>query len=185
MTTPWEPPLNGTEAEHLVGMLERQRWTFRWKVDGLTIEQLRTPLPSSRLTLGGLLRHLACCEDDIFSWRMHGERPVAITACPEGRELDEWMFAVDPDDTAEGLCAFYDEAVARSRERLARVLAEGSLDGPGHLEFEGTRPSKRRHLCDFVEEMARHTGHADLLREAIDGRVGEDPDEGWRPAAAR
>ena len=50
---------------------------------------------------------------------------------------------------------------------------------PGHLEFEDARPSLRRHLHDLIEEYGRHTGHMDLLREAIDGRVGEDPQPDW------
>jgi hypothetical protein len=66
MTTtppPWEPPIAGTEAEHLVGALDRMRWTFRWKVDGLDAAGLSTTIGASSLTLGGLLKHLALVED--------------------------------------------------------------------------------------------------------------------------
>ena len=55
---PWEPPLAGTEVEHLVGALDRQRWTFRWKADGLDAEALGFRLPSSSLSLGALLDRL-------------------------------------------------------------------------------------------------------------------------------
>ncbi|HUC58260.1 MAG TPA: DUF664 domain-containing protein [Streptosporangiaceae bacterium] len=60
--TPWEPPLAGTEAEHLVGALDRLRATFRWKTDGLDAAGLRTRTAASALTLGGLLKHLAVNE---------------------------------------------------------------------------------------------------------------------------
>lgn len=70
----WEPPFSGSESEHLIGMLNRLRATFRWKADGLTVEQLGQPIPSSQLTIGGLLRHLSICEDDIFAGKIGGER---------------------------------------------------------------------------------------------------------------
>ena len=57
--TPWEPPFSGTEAEHLLGALDRLRWTFRWKADGLDAGGLDTRIGASTLTLGGLLKHLA------------------------------------------------------------------------------------------------------------------------------
>ena len=70
---PWEPPLAGTEAEHLVGALERLRTTFRWKADGLGAEGLQARIGASTLTLGGLLKHLAVVEDHSFSTKLQGE----------------------------------------------------------------------------------------------------------------
>ena len=59
----------------------------------------------------------------------------------------------------------------------------GGLDQLIHAAWpDGRRPSLRRVLFDLLEEYGRHTGHADMLREAVDGRVGEDPPDGWRPA---
>ena len=83
----------------------------------------------------------------------------------------------------------WDGAVERSRSRLAAALGDGGLDQliAVHDE-EGNHANLRRLLCDLVEEYGRHTGHADLIREAVDGRVGEDPPGGWtpsRPAATR
>ena len=75
--TPWEPPLAGTETEHLLGALDRQRATFRWKADGLDAAALASRIASSELTLGGLLKHLACVEDVTFTMKLHGERPVS------------------------------------------------------------------------------------------------------------
>lgn len=180
MTDPaWEPPLAGTDVEHLTSTLERLRATFRWKADGLTVEQLRArAVPSSELTVGGLLKHLAVCEDDVFAWRILGRRPETWSMVPE-EDVARWQFTVDPDESAEDVYRIWADAVGRSRERLAAIVAEGGLDRPGHLEFEDARPSVRRHLHDLVEEYGRHTGHMDLLREAIDGRVGEDPPPDW------
>ena len=68
---------------------------------------------------------------------------------------------------------------------MAEIVDRSALDDAGSLEFDGVRPSIRRHVCDLIEEYGRHTGHADLLREATDGRVGEDPPTDWRPAEPR
>ena len=69
----------------------------------------------------------------------------------------------------------YDAAVRRSRERLAAALADGGLDQQAHIGSPDMVVSLRRILFDLVEEYGRHTGHTDLLREMVDGRVGEDP----------
>jgi hypothetical protein len=64
-------------------------------------------------------------------------------------------------------------------------LADGGLDQLVHVASpDGEHASLRRLVCDLIEEYGRHTGHADLLREAVDGRVGEDPPPGWRPSPA-
>ena len=69
--------------------------------------------------------------------------------------------------------------------RLAAVLARGGLDQPvAAHDAEGNHANLRRLLCDLVEEYGRHTGHADLIREAVDGRVGEDPPAGWLPGGS-
>lgn len=171
----------GTETEHLVGMLERQRATFRWKADGLDAEALRFTLASSDLTIGGLLKHLALVEDDKFAWCMFGERPITRTSLPDGTDVEAWQFTMGADETPEQVYAWYDEAVGRAQTQMKRILDDGLLDTPSAIEFGGIRPTIRRFVCDLIEEYGRHTGHADLLREAIDGRVGEDPPQDWRP----
>jgi hypothetical protein len=184
--TPWEPPLAGTEAEHLVGALERLRATFRWKADGLDAAGLQTRIGASSLTLGGLLKHLAAVEDEIFSTRLTGA-PLG----PPWDEVDwrgdvDWPFRSAADDAPERLYALWDGAVERSRTRLDAALAGGGLDQLVHVcAPDGRHASLRRLLCDLVEEYGRHTGHADLLREAVDGRVGEDPPPGWRASTDR
>jgi hypothetical protein len=84
------------------------------------------------------------------------------------------------------LYELWDDAVARSRTRVAVALDDAGLDGPTHVRgSDGQHASLRRLLFDLVEEYGRHTGHADLLREAVDGRVGEDPPDDWRPRSGR
>ncbi|MEE8602481.1 DUF664 domain-containing protein [Euzebya tangerina] len=182
---PWQPPMSGSEVDHLVAMLERLRATFRWKADGLDTDALRQPIESSTLTLGGLLKHLAAVEDDVFERRIAGQpsttRGLASNLASNVEEYDEWQFTLGDHDDADGLYAMWDSAVARSRERLSQIIDTGSLDAPGAVSYDGETPSIRRHVCDLIEEYGRHTGHADLLREAVDGRVGEDPPPEWRP----
>jgi hypothetical protein len=180
--TPWEPPLAGTEVEQLLGALDRLRTTFRWKAGHLDATGLNTRIGASSLTLGGLLKHLAACEDYIFTTKMRGE-PIGAPWDATGWDgSNDWEFESAADDTAEELYALWDGAVERSRARLDKALADGGLDQLVHVASpEGEHASLRRLVCDLIEEYGRHTGHADLIREAVDGLVGEDPPAGWRP----
>ncbi len=182
---PWEPPLAGTEAEHLVGALDRLRTTFRWKADDLDPAGLQTRVGASALTLGGLLKHLARAEEQMFSTKLSGA-PLGPPwdATDWDTDDDDWDFKSAVDDTPEQLYALWDSTVERSRARLDAALADGGLDQLVHLTWpDGRHASLRRLVCDLIEEYGRHTGHADLLREAVDGRVGEDPPARWRARA--
>lgn len=183
--TPWEPPLAGTETEHVLGALDRLRWTFRWKADGLDRAGLTATIGASTLTLGGLLKHVATNEDFAFFVKMSGE-PMPDVWSDNGWDDDvDWELTSAADDSPEHLYSLYDGAVARARERLAAALATGGLDQPVHVTGpDGEAVSLRRLVLDLVEEYGRHTGHADLLREAVDDRTGEDPPPGWRPVGA-
>lgn len=181
---PWEPPFAGTETEHLTGALDRLRATFRWKADGLDAAGLQTRVGASSLTLGSLLKHLAAVEDDVFINRLSGQSLGAPWDQAPWDDRYEWPFTSAADDTPDQLYALYDDRVERSRVRLAAALADGGLDQLVHVSGPGGRhASLRRILCDLLEEYGRHTGHADLLREAVDGRVGEDPPDGWRASS--
>jgi hypothetical protein len=179
---PWEPPLAGTEVEHLVGALDRLRTTFRWKADDLDAAGLRTRVGASTLTLGGLLKHLAANEDFYFTVKLTGE-PIGEPWQSMGFDgSNDWEFETAAGDRPETLYALWDGAVERARARLDAALADGGLDQRTHISRpDGRHVSLRRLVFDLVEEYGRHTGHADLLREAVDGRVGEDPPAGWRP----
>jgi Protein of unknown function (DUF664) len=183
--TPWEPPLAGTELEHLMGALDRLRTTFRWKVDDLDAAGLAVRVGASSLTLGGLLKHMAMNEDYMFTRKLTGE-PVGEPWKSLCDGTDDWEFTSAANNTPEQLYAFWEDAVERSRARLDTALARGGLDQLVHVSSaQGEHASLRRLLCDLIEEYGRHTGHADLLREAVDGRVGEDPPPGWRPRSGR
>jgi uncharacterized damage-inducible protein DinB len=169
---PVELPVAGPEIDTLLGALDRNRRTFAWKVFGLPDEEMRRTLGPSTMTLGGLAKHLALVEDYYFSLGL-GEvmpqpwRDVDFDADPDW----EWRSAAD--DSAEELQALWDAAVGRSRAATAAFLAEGSADSPVRWTESSEPPNLRRMLVDMVEEYARHTGHADLIRESIDGLVGE------------
>lgn len=180
---PWEPPFAGTEAEQLTGSLERLRTTFRFKADGLDTDGLRTRIGASALTLAGLLKHLAVVEDMYFTVKLTGE-PIGAPWEGTGWDTGDWEFTSAAEDSPEQLYALYDGAVERSRSRLGAALMAGGLDQKIHVSGPGGTPANlRRLICDLLEEYGRHTGHADLIREAVDGRTGEDPPAGWRSVA--
>lgn len=182
--TPWEPPLAGTEEEALVGALERLRATFRYKADDLDAAGLEARIGSSTLTLGGLLKHLAANEDQKFSVKLSGAPMDPVWDDNGWDDSDDWEFESAGQDPPERLYALYDEAVARARASLAAALDSGGPAAPAHVsDSEGNHANVRRLVLDMVEEYGRHTGQADLLREAVDGRVGEDPPPGWQPVS--
>jgi hypothetical protein len=169
-----EPPAVGDEASTLVGSLERQRATFQWKCADLARDELAMRLDSSDLSLGRLLKHLAYMEDLNFT------RDLARTELPrpwvdvDAATRSAWVFSSADLDSPEVLYGWWREAVHRSRAAVRQALERG---GPGttYQDGNGQEATLRRLLVDMIEEYGRHTGQADLIREAIDGRVGEDP----------
>lgn len=183
---PWEPPFAGSEVEHLLGALDRLRTTFRWKADDLDATGLQTRIGASSLTIGGLLKHLALAEDFQSTTKLSGASIGAPWDTTYRDDVPDWEFASAADDPPDRLYELWDDAVERSRARFDAALAHGGLDQLVHVSApDGRRASLRRLICDLIEEYGRHTGHADLLREAVDGRVGEDPPAGWRARAGR
>lgn len=165
----------GGEVDHLLASLDRLRATFAWKASGLDAEGLSFRLPSSSLSLGGLLKHLSRAEDEMFTWKLWGEAPSEPWRSAPWDTEPEWDFTTAAHDSPEDLYALWTDTVARSRASVQRALTDGGLDHVSHLGWNGDHVSLRRLLFDLVEEYGRHTGHADLLREAIDGVTGEDP----------
>jgi uncharacterized damage-inducible protein DinB len=163
-----DPPLTGDEAATLLGFLDHQRATLAWKTRGLTDEQLRAGLPSTALTLGGLLRHMARVEDGWFSEVVAEAPPVEPWASLPWAA--EWTEAATL--SGDALRRLWQERVEASRRVVDAALADGlhathpAWGGQGH-------PSLRWVLVHMIEEYARHNGHADLLREAVDGQTGE------------
>jgi len=170
-----EPPLAGDETATLLGALDRQRSYLAWKCGGLDAAGLQAKVGASSITLGGLLKHLALVEDDYFSVRLLGRDPVPPWDTVDWDADRDWEWHSAAEDTPEQLMTLWQEAVARSRSAVAEVLAGGGLEQPVRYSKWTEPPSLRRMLIDLIEEYARHVGHADLIRESVDGLVGEDP----------
>ena len=177
-TTIHEPSLTVGEIDMLLFALDRSRAQFAWKCGGLDAAGLRKPYPPSTMTLGGLLKHLALVEDRHTAMDLTG-RPIA----PPWDEVDidfdadpDWEWRTAADHSPEELYALWQGAVERSRAEWTRTLADGGLDQPSKFASPSGKSRNLRHvLVDLQDEYARHVGHADLLREAVDGLVGEDP----------
>jgi hypothetical protein len=173
-----EPPVAGNELDTLLGSLERQRRYIAWKCGGLDSAGMRATLGPSTMTLGGLLKHLALVEDHQFSVKLFGR-----AACPPWDAVDwdadpDWEWRTAADDSPEQLMALWQDAVQRSHALVAEAVADGGLDRPAGFTWpDGRTPSLRRLLTDMIEEYARHLGHADLIRESVDGLTGEDPED--------
>ena len=171
-----EPPAAGNETDTLLGSLERQRATLAWKCGGLDTAGLQTKIAASSITLGGLLKHLANVEDDYFSGRLLGRDPLPPWDTVDWDADPDWDWHSAADDTPEHLMTVWQGAVARSRAAVTEALADGGLDQLARRTWpDGRAPSLRRILIDLIEEYARHVGHADVIRESVDGLVGEDP----------
>lgn len=167
----WDPPGAGDEAATLLGFLERQRATFAWKSGDLDAVGLRATLGSSAMTLGGMLKHLARFEDDMSTEWLHGREQLPPWNTVDWNADHAWDWRSAAEDSPEELYARWRDAVVRSRALFAAAMAE---DGPAR-QAGSQLPSLRYILLNMIEEYARHNGHADLIREAIDGRVGHDP----------
>jgi uncharacterized damage-inducible protein DinB len=171
-----EPPVAGDETATLLGALDRQRFYLGWKCGGLDADGLRATLAPSAITLGGLLKHLALVEDDYFSRRLLGRDLGPPWDAVDWDADPDWEWHSAAQDTPEQLLTLWQGAVARSRSAVSEALASGGLEQPARFTWpDGRAPSLRRILIDLIEEYARHVGHADLIRESVDGLVGEDP----------
>ncbi len=165
-----DPDPHADERTTIDQFLDYQRATLQLKTDGLNREQLNKRLPTSALTLGGLLKHLALVEDDWIVVRFLGlPEPEPWASAPWDEDRD-WEFHSAERDDPEGLRALYDAACDRSRQAVA---AAGLDDLSVRTDRDGRHWSLRWILTHLTEETARHNGHADLLREAVDGVVGE------------
>ena len=179
----WEPPLAGhrgraAASARSTGCARRSGG----RRTASTPPGCATGIGPSALTLGGLLKHLAAQEDYTFAVQAAARPMPSRGPASAGTADHDWEFASAADDTPEELYALYDGAVARSRARLADG-ARRRRPRPAGRRAPTTRrtPACAGSSVDLVEEYGRHTGHADLLREAVDGRIGEDPPPGWRP----
>jgi uncharacterized damage-inducible protein DinB len=166
-----DPPGEGSELATLTGFLDYYRKTLELKCSGLDAEALaRRSVEPSKMSLLGLVRHMSDVERGWFRWFMAGEDVPDRFSSPEDRDGD-W-------DGAKPDPAVVEEAWQAWREEVA--FAERFVAAAPSLEITGQRDDKWRGklslrwvLTHMVEEYARHIGHADLIRERIDGAVGQ------------
>jgi hypothetical protein len=164
---PMEECLRGNDAEMLTFALDRARKEFAWKTGGLDAAQLRRRHAPSTMSLAGLIKHMTLVEDK-FTAIAQGRTPTQSSPADS-----EWESALsdDPDD----LHAQWIAAVQRSRIAWDEMAADGGLDVIVDDPDPAWTKNRRRILVDLLEENLIHLGHVDLLREAVDGRVGH----GW------
>jgi uncharacterized damage-inducible protein DinB len=158
------------ELETLNSFLDFQRATMIRKVEGLTDEQAASqPVAPSTLSLSGLIKHLSLVEESWFqSVFAGGELREPWSSAPFDDDKD-WEFNSASEDRLSDLVEMYESACEKSREVVA------SADSLGEMSEKDTRRGKvslRWILLHMIEETARHAGHADLIRERIDGATG-------------
>lgn len=157
-------PFTGGEKESLHVSLDRHRDVVLWKLDGLDDEALRRPMTPSGTNLLGLVKHLAAVE---YGWFC---QPFGRTTepLPFDEDDEDADLRVAPEETTADIVAFY----RRARAAADEVIDELELDDVGTAWF-GETVSMRWVLIHMIEETARHAGHMDILRELVDGAIGD------------
>lgn len=182
-----EPEPAVGELETLLGYLEFHRATLEWKTRGLSTEQLRRTTAASSMTLGGLLMHMAYVEDHWFIGSLHDRERMPPWSTVDWKATPDWEWDSAHVMSGDDMRAQWTTSVERCRAALEEALVAAGARAPrggdaaadplGALAKRafpnGERPSLRWILVHMVEEYARHNGHADLLREAVDGATGE------------
>jgi hypothetical protein len=156
-TTDTKSPRTGTgEKATLLGFLNHLRDAIATKAEGVPEPQVRAAGVPSGTSLLGLVKHLACVERLYF----------------QGEDVDDWEATMrpTPDETADGLLADYRDAVRRANE-VIEACADLGLPAP-RAPHRKSAPSMRWVLVHMIEETGRHAGHADIVREQIDGSTG-------------
>ena len=159
------PPEQGSEREQLLAFLDYHRATFATKTGGLDSAQLAATAAATTMTLGGMLKHAALNEDMWFTRRLGGGALPEPWAGVDWEAQPDWDWESAAGDSPDQLRTLWAESVARSRA----VLADVDLDAPA----AAVGSNARWIVLHMIEEYARHNGHADLIRERIDGATGE------------
>jgi hypothetical protein len=162
-------PYTGGEKESLQASLSRRRDAVVWKLQGLGDTELRRAMLPSGNTLLGLVKHLATWEH-IWICRTFGH-PTEQLPIDEGDDYAD--VRIEPGDSTAGIVAFY----RRSRAAADQVIGGVDLDEAGTAMF-GDAVSLRWAVIHILEDTARHAGHIDIMRELIDGMVGDHQRDG-------
>ncbi len=158
-------PKQGSEKETLLAFLDNNRAIMVWKLEGLSEADARRPMVESGTSMLGLVKHLAWVERSWFQSTFAGEE----MDFPWSKEDPDADFRVEDDETIATIIALYESAVADCNTVIdAAVLDDLAARGRDN-------PSLRWIMGHMVEETARHAGHADILRELIDGTTGYMP----------
>ena len=164
-------PYAADERTTLLAFLDSHRDTLRRKTEGLDAAQLATTLPPSDLTLGGMLKHLAFVEDWWIGVNLAGLEPEAPFADVDWDTDGDWDWHSAAEQTPVELRALFDSFVARSDTLVSGADSLDMVAARRHPQT-GEGLSLRWILVHLIEEYARHNGHADLIRESIDGSTG-------------
>jgi uncharacterized damage-inducible protein DinB len=160
---PVDSTRSASERELLVTFLDAQRAVILRKAAGVSDEDLRRTLTPTGLSLLGLIKHLAYVEQGWFQEGFLGEEHDH----PWTKEDPDADFRIEPSETTDAILAFYQAKVERSRQ----IVAAHSLD---EIARKGRHQTSLRWIVlHMIEETARHAGHADLMRETIDGSTGD------------
>ncbi|MGA8845418.1 MAG: DinB family protein [Nocardioides sp.] len=170
-TKPRATPYAADERATLLAFLDHHRDVLRVKTEGLDAAQLDRRLAPSDLTLGGMLQHLAFVEDWWIGVTLLGEPPRAPFDDVDWEADDDWDWHSAAGQEPVALRSVFDRFVARSDEALSSADSLDMIAVRRH-SHSGEGISLRWILVHLIEEYARHNGHADLLRESIDGSVG-------------
>ena len=153
----------------LAEYLDRYRMTFEMKCEGLTAEQLaRRSVPPSTMSLLGLVRHLARVEHHWFRRALEGQADLPRLYRTEEDPDHDFNAAEGTEEVVADAWESWHREVAHAREVYARYADLGET-----FDYRGQTVEVRDIIVHMVEEYARHVGHADLLRECIDGRTGQ------------
>ncbi len=169
-----EPPVDAGEVDTLLGFLDFHRATLAWRCRGLDACGLRATTAASTMTLGGLLKHMALVESHWFSHFLHNRDDQPPWDAVDWDADPDWEWHTAADDSPDELFALWNQSVDESRRLTKEAIADGGFDRPADRRWsDGRAPNLRWIVTHMIEEYARHNGHADLLREAIDGERGE------------
>jgi uncharacterized damage-inducible protein DinB len=162
--------LDESAKDFLLGRLDAARETLLWKLDGLPDYDIRRPLTATGTNLLGLVKHLATLEAWYFGEVFGRPSPEPLGRWQDADGSDLWAA---PDETRDQIVRFY----RRAAEHADATIGALALDAPGHVPWwSRSEVTLFGIMIHVLQETTRHAGHADILREQLDGRTGLRPE---------